>query len=148
MGTIRRLKKSIAENKFIFPLEMYTSLPGSIVVTAFILSNERPDVVEIRKRWKKLLRHGLDFDLQDPEYIQKVCKLFDVDMFDLKYAAFVQSDFNALVCPYFEGHILPLREDGLMTRTLRTGKIYPLTEKVAKNGSDTEHLEQSEGQVQ
>jgi hypothetical protein len=114
---------------------MYTSFPGSIVVTSYILSNDKPDVLAIRKKWKYYLRHGLDFDFSDPEYIKKVCELFEVPMFPLEYAAFVQSEFNALICPYIEVEegkkdILPLREDGYFSRTLRKGKIYPLTEKV------------------
>ena len=132
---IRKIKKNVAENAFIFPPEMYTSFPGSIVVTSYILSNDKPDVLSIRKKWKHYLRHGLDFDFSDPDYIKKVCELFEVEMFPLEYAAFVQSEFNALICPYIEiepgkKDILPLREDGYFSRTLRKGKIYPLTEKV------------------
>ena len=132
---IRKFKKNVAENAFIFPPEMYTSFPGSIVVTSYILSNDKPDVLSIRKKWKHYLRHGLDFDFSDPEYIKKVCELFEVEMFPLEYAAYVQSEFNALICPYIEVEpgkkdILPLREDGYFSRTLRKGKIYPLTEKV------------------
>ena len=62
---LRKIKKNVAENKFIFPLEMYTSLPGSIIVTSYILSNDKPDVKEIRKKWKHYLRHGFDFDFSD-----------------------------------------------------------------------------------
>ena len=56
-------------------------------------------------------------------------------MFPLELAAYVQSEFNALICPYFEDEegmktIWPLREDGYYSRTLRKGKIYPLAEKV------------------
>lgn len=134
---IRQLKKNVAKNAFIFPLEMYTSFPGSIVVTSYILSNDKPDVLKIRKKWKYYLRHDLDFDFSDPDYIKKVCELFEVEMFPLDYAAFVQSEFNALICPYVEVEegkkdILPLREDGYYSRTLRKGKIYPLSEKVEK----------------
>ena len=132
---IRKLKKNVAINSFIFPLEMYTSFPGSIVITSYILSENKPDVLAIRKKWKYFLRHGLDFDFSDPDYIKKVCELFEVKMFPLDLAAFVQSEYNALVCPYIEveegqKEILPLREDGYYSRTLRKGKIYPLSEKV------------------
>lgn len=134
---IRQLKKNVARNKFIFPLEMYTSFPGSIVITSYILSEKKPDTLAIRKKWKYYTRHSLGFDFSDPEYVSKVCKLFEVEMFPLDCAAYVQSEFNALVCPYLEieeGHkdILPLREDGYFSRTLRKGTIYPLTEKIEK----------------
>ena len=132
---LRKIKKNVAENKFIFPLEMYTSFPGSVIVTSYILSNDKPDVLKIRKKWKYYLRHGLDFDFSDPEYLKKICEKFEVKMFPLELAAYVQSEFNALICPYFEDEegmktIWPLREDGYYSRTLRKGKIYPLSEKV------------------
>ena len=134
---IRKLKKNVAENKFMFPLEMYTSLPGSVIITSYILNEEKPDLLEIRKKWKYYTRHGLGFDFSDPEYLKKLCEKFEIKMFPLELAAYVQSEFNALICPYFEDEegiktIWPLREDGYFSRTLRKGKIYPLSEKVEK----------------
>jgi hypothetical protein len=140
---LRKIKKNVAENNFLFPLEMYTSFPGSVVITSYILNEEKPDVLAIRKKWKYFTRHGFDFDFTDPEYIKKVCEKFEVKMFPLELAAYVQSDFNALICPYFEDEegmktVWPLREDGYFSRTLRIGKIYPLAEKVAKDGKCAE----------
>ena len=136
---IRKIKKNVAENAFIFPLEMYTSFPGSVIITSYILTEDKSkvDLLSIRKKWKYYLRHGLGFDFSDPDYLQKVCDLFEVKMFPLNLAAFVQSEYNALICPYFEDEegmktIWPLREDGYFSRTLRKGKIYPLSEKVEK----------------
>ena len=134
---LRKIKKNVAENKFMFPLEMYTSLPGSVIITSYILNEEKPDLLQIRKKWKYYTRHGLGFDFSDPEYLKKVCEKFEVKMFPLELAAYVQSEFNALICPYFEDEegmktIWPLREDGYYSRTLRKGKIYPLSEKVEK----------------
>ena len=136
---LRKIKKNVAENKFMFPLEMYTSLPGSVIITSYILTEDKSkvDLLNIRKKWKYYTRHGLDFDFSDPDYLQKVCDLFGVKMFPLELAAYVQSEFNALICPYFEDEegmktIWPLREDGYYSRTLRKGKIYPLSEKVEK----------------
>ena len=131
---IRNIKKNVAENKFLFPLEMYTSFPGSVIITSYILNEDKPDVLNIRKKWKYYKRHGLGFDISDPDYLGKLCKLFEVKMFPLELAAFVQSEYNALICPYFENEegfktVWPLREDGMLTRTLRKGKIYPLTDK-------------------
>ena len=135
---MRKIKKNVAENKFLFPLEMYTSLPGSVIITSYILSEEKPDLLQIRKKWKYYTRHGLGFDFSDPKYLEKVCELFEIKMFPLELAAYVQSEFNALICPYFEDEegfktIWPLREDGYFSRTLRKGKIYPLAEKVENN---------------
>ena len=142
---IRQIKKNVAENAFLFPLEMYTSLPGSVIVTSYILSEDKPDTLAIRKKWKYYTRHGLGFDFSDPDYMKKICELFEVKMFPLELAAFVQSEYNALVCPYFEDEegmktIWPLREDGYYSRTLRKGKIYPLADKVVENGSTDKHI--------
>ena len=131
---LRKIKKNVAENKFMFPLEMYTSLPGSVIITSYILNEEKPDLLQIRKKWKYYTMHGLGFDFSDPEYLKKLCEKFEVKMFPLELAAYVQSEFNALICPYFEDEegmktIWPLREDGYYSRTLRKGKIYPLAEK-------------------
>ena len=137
---MRKIKKNVAENSFLFPLEMYTSFPGSVIITSYILTEDKSkvDLLNIRKKWKYYLRHGLGFDFSDPDYLQKVCDLFGVKMFPLELAAYVQSEFNALICPYFEDEegfktIWPLREDGYFSRTLRKGKIYPLAEKVENN---------------
>jgi hypothetical protein len=54
---LRKIKKNVAENKFLFPLEMYTSLPGSVIITSYILNEEKPDLLEIRKKWKYYTRH-------------------------------------------------------------------------------------------
>ena len=131
---IRKIKKNVARNSFLFPLEMYTCLPGSVVITSYILSEEKPDLLQIKKKWNYCLRHGLGFDFSDPDYLKKVCELFGVKMFPLELAAFVMSEKNALIAPYFEDEegmktVWPLREDGLFCRTLRVGKIYPLTDK-------------------
>ena len=138
---LRKIKKNVAQNNFLFPLEMYTSFPGSVVITSYILNEDKPDLLKIRKKWKYFLRHGLGFDFSDPEYLKKVCELFEVEMFPLEFAAFVQSEFNALICPYVEVEegrkdILPLREDGYYSRTLRKGKIYPLAEKAGAVEND------------
>ena len=138
---LRAIKKDVAKNSFLFPLEMYTSLPGSVIITSYILNEEKPDLLQIRKKWKYYTRHGLGFDFSDPEYLKKLCEKFEVKMFPLELAAYVQSEFNALICPYFEDEegmktIWPLREDGYYSRTLRKGKIYPLAEKAGKVEKD------------
>ena len=135
---LRKIKKNVAENKFIFPLEMYTSLPGSVIITSYILNEEKPDLLQIRKKWKYYTRHGLGFDFSDPEYLKKLCEKFEVKMFPLELAAYVQSEFNALICPYFEDEegmktIWTLSKDGYYSRTKKKKKIYPLSEKVENN---------------
>ena len=132
MASLKQIKKNVTKNSLLFPLEMYTSLPGSIVITSCILNNRYPDMKELKKKWKYYTKHSLGFDLTDKDYIKKVCDIFGVE--EVKgNAAFVQSDYNALICPYYKGNIYPLREDGLFTLTLRKGKIYPITEEGITN---------------
>lgn len=133
MASLKQIKKSVTNNSLMFPIDMYISLPGSIVITSYILNNEKPDLKEVHKKFKYYKRHGLPFGLEDPEYIDKVLKAFDCSPIPMQYAAFVVSDFNALVAPYIDGELMPLREDGLFTLTLRKGKIYPLS-KGLENG--------------
>ena len=131
-NSLKQIKKNVAKNNLLFPVEMYTCLPGSIVITSCILNNEYPDMKELRKTWKYYSKHSLGFGLEDKDYIKKICELFKVP--EVKgNAAFVQSQFNALVCPYYKGNIYPLREDGIYATTLRKGKVYPITEEGITN---------------
>lgn len=134
MASLKQIKKTVAKNSLMFPIDMYTSLPGSIVITSYILNNEKPDLKSVHKKFKYYKRHGLPFGLEDTEYINKVLKVFDCSPIPYQYAAFVVSDYNALIAPYVNGELMPLREDGLFTLTLRKGKIYPLSKECKING--------------
>ena len=105
---MRNIKKSVAENYFLFPQEMYTSLAGSIVVTSYILSEEKPDLKEIQKKWKYFTRHGFEFSFADEKYVEKVCEAFGVELFPLDCAAYVQSEYNCLIAPYVEIDYCPV----------------------------------------
>lgn len=126
MSKLRSMKREVSKNVLRFPIDMYTTFPGSVIITSYILSENKPKVSQIRKAWKTYKNKGTDFAFDDPEYITKLLKLFNMSGIDESKAAFVQSDFNALIVPYIDGKIMPLREDGIYTRTLQKGKIYPL----------------------
>ena len=126
MSKLRSMKREVSKNVLRFPIDMYTTFPGSVIITSYILSENKPKVSQIRKNWKTYKNKGTDFAFDDPEYIAKLLKLFNMSGIDESKAAFVQSDFNALIVPYIDGKIMPLREDGVYTRTLQKGKIYPL----------------------
>lgn len=134
MSANNKIKKQIKANSLRFIPDMYTSYPGSIVICGYMFAEEKPKIKIINKTWKKYQKKHYDFGLsvEDPEYFEKLLKLFDLPMFDLNNVAFVQSQFNALIAPYINGNLLPLREDGLYTLTLRKGKIYPLVNKQEK----------------
>ena len=40
---LRKIKKNVAENKFIFKIEMYTYFPGTTIVQSYILRNYSPE---------------------------------------------------------------------------------------------------------
>lgn len=126
MSKLRSMKREVSKNVLRFPIDMYTTFPGSVIITSYILSENKPRVSQIRKTWKNYKNKGTDFAFDDPEYMTKLLKLFNMSGIDESKAAFVQSDFNALIVPYIDGKIMPLREDGVYTRTLQKGKIYPL----------------------
>lgn len=133
MSKLRSMKRKISSSVLRFPIDMYTTFPGSVIITSYILSENKPKVSQIRKNWKTYKNKGTDFAFDDPDYITKLLKLFNMSGIDESKAAFVQSDFNALIVPYIDGEIMPLREDGVYTRTLQKGKIYPLYKDVQQD---------------
>lgn len=119
----RRETKTI--KGLLFNPDMYNNIFGSLIITHYILSEIKPSVEFINKRWQQLIEDGTDLWLGTPEFFEKL-----LDMFELapKYGQFamVQSRFNCLFAPYINEQILPIREDGFLGNTLMTGKIYPI----------------------
>lgn len=135
MSKLKSMKKQITKNVLRFPMDMYVTFPGSVIITSYILSDNKPSVAAIKKAWRLYKSKGTDFAFDDPDYIHKLLKLFNMPAIDEAMTAFVQSDFNALLVPYIDGNIMPLREDGIYTRTLQKGKVYPLAKETE---NDTE----------
>lgn len=137
MSANNKIRKQIKLNNLRFHPDMYTSYPGSILICGYMFATEKPEPKEINKIWKKYQKKHYDFGLnvEDPEYFEKLLSLFGLNMFDVNNVAFVQSQFNALVAPYINGQLYPLREDGLYTLTLRKGKIYPLKSQEKKENA-------------
>ena len=120
---LKKIKKNIAKTVFRFDMDMYTNIVGSLIITAYMLSVEKPSVSSINKKWKKLVNKGLGFWLDDPEFFEKTLSQFDLEVPYGKFAM-VQSPFNCLFLPYIDGEILPIREDGRMPQTaLKNPKI-------------------------
>ena len=134
MSVLRRIKKNVEKFTLKFPLDMYNNVVGSLVITCYMLNEPKPSISEIKKRWRKLKKQGLNFWLDDKEFIEKVAKLFDLEV-PYGKLAFVQSELNALYLPYIEETVLPIREDGIYPLSARKGKIYPIMEKVNESGS-------------
>jgi hypothetical protein len=127
-----KFAKTAAKHSLTFDLDMYSNIVGSLVITHYVLAlldNEEVDKANIRKVWKSIKKKGLDFWIDDKEFVTKALALFGMKP---KFGRFAmcQSEFNMLFLPYIEGQVMPIREDGIFPLSARNGKIYPVEEKV------------------
>ena len=155
MSSLHSMKKEIAKNSLRFAPEMYNNLLGSVVISAYILSEEKPSLTETKKIWRQLRKNPkkVDFWIDDPDFIDKALKLFGIKRPDYFPVAMVQSDFNALIMPYIDGNIYPLREDGVFPMTASKGKIYPINFSLTNNkdgevAAKSEVINNGEGHTQ
>lgn len=127
-STCKRIAKKMKQSNLLFPVDMYNNTLGSLIVTHYVLSEEKPEIKIIRQTWNRLKRKGLKFWLDDKDFISKALALFNLKP---KYGLFcmVQSKFNILFAPYIDGQVYPIREDGIFAPTLKIGKIYPIVEE-------------------
>lgn len=134
MSILRRMRKNVEKCTLRFPVDMYNNIVGSLVITCYMLNEPKPTIPTIKRKWNKIKKQGLDFWLDDKDFIEKVAKLFDLEV-PYGKLAFVQSELNALYLPYIEETVLPIREDGIYPLSARNGKIYPIMEKTNDSGS-------------
>lgn len=132
MSVLRKYRKQVNKSNLKFDPEMYNNILGSLVITHYMLNKldgNEPDVNAIKAKWKALVKKGkLDFWLDDKEFIPKALALFDMTPIYGKFAM-VQSALNMLFLPYIDGHILPIRDDGIYPNSAIHGKIYPIEDK-------------------
>ena len=129
----KRVSKKIIANKLVFPADMCNNIFGSLVVCAYIFAEDK-DVISIPnilKKWRKISKdpnHYIDFWLDDEKFIEKTLNLFKMTIPSKWSIAMVQSNLNILFAPYDDNthRVFPLRSDGFMGPTLKTGKIYPV----------------------
>lgn len=130
MSILRKYKKGLQKNSLQFPVEMYNNVVGSLVITHYILNKMNGNEIDanaIKVTWKHIVKKGLDFWFDDPDFIEKVLDLFGMKPIFGKFAM-VQSETNILFMPYIDETILPIRPDGIYPNTAIHGKIYPVTE--------------------
>lgn len=120
-----------------FPVEMYNTTVGSIVICGLIFSRTEVDYKEIRAKWRRYKASKADlFSMEDPKLIDTVLNWFGLERPNYFPIAMVQSPYNVLFCPYDKKlrRVLPLREDGFSGPTIRYGKVYPIKfDGVVKN---------------
>jgi len=141
---IRNIKKQITKNLLRFPKEMYSDTLGSLGIVGWMFSTEKPTVKQMKSKWKEILHcTEMPVTFDSPDFIEKGLAFFGMKVPEVFPVAFVQSDWNAVFAPFYNGEVLPNREDGFVIQTLRKGKIYPLNMEKDSNvdlGRDsTEH---------
>lgn len=130
MSVLRKYRKQVKNNNLRFDANMYNNILGSLVITHYILNRlegNELDVSAIKAKWKYIVKHGIDFWLDDKDFIPKALALFDMKPIFGRFAM-CQSALNTLFMPYIDDKIMPIREDGIYPNTAIHGKIYPITE--------------------
>ena len=131
MSILRKYRKQVKNSNLRFEPEMYNNVLGSLVITHYILNKldgNELDVGAIKAKWKYIVKHGIDFWLDDPDFITKSLALFNMKPIFGRFAM-VQSALNTLFMPYIDDKIIPIREDGIYPNSAIHGKIYPITEQ-------------------
>ena len=131
MSILRKYRKQVKNSNLRFEPEMYNNVLGSLVITHYILNKldgNELDVGAIKAKWKYIVKHGIDFWLDDPDFITKSLALFNMKPIFGRFAM-CQSALNTLFMPYIDDKIIPIREDGIYPNSAIHGKIYPITEQ-------------------
>ena len=140
MSILRKYRRQVKNNNLRFAPEMYNNMLGSLVITHYILNKldrNELDVSAIKAKWKYIVKHGIDFWLDDPDFIPKALALFDMKPIYGKFAM-CQGALNTLFMPYIDDKIIPIREDGIYPNTAIHGKIYPVTEHKEETNENIE----------
>lgn|SRR5574344_1106171 len=128
MSTLHSFKKRIARNSLKFMPEMYGNTVGSLVICAMVISGNT-NYSEVNKIWNKVVKCPEKYIkcwIDDPEFITKWLKVFSLDVPAEFPIAAAMSRWNLLFVPYIDGHVLPLREDGVMPVTITRAEIVPI----------------------
>ena len=139
MSILRKYRKQVKNSNLRFAPEMYNNVLGSLVITHYILNKldgNELDVGAIKAKWKYIVKHGIDFWLDDPDFITKSLALFDMEPIFGRFAM-CQSALNTLFMPYIDDKIIPIREDGIYPNSAIHGKIYPITEQKKEDQDET-----------
>ena len=132
---IRQIKKNVqkmADNQLYFPVEMYSNVYGSLLISAMMTNSENLEKkADVKKKWQEVKKNKalIDWDFSDEKFIDKTLDFFGLKKPEDFPIAFVQLGTNAVFAPYIDGVVYPIREDGIKGAILRKGKIYPVSFK-------------------
>lgn len=139
------------KKKLFFPINMYTNIYGSVVLSALInhiyneaVSGEKTlNIKELKKKakdkWNQILsdekeRLKITWDFSDKDFYKKTLEFFDIPLPSPLNICVCMTKENVLYAPFIADNVIPLREDGIMARSMLKGKIYPV------NFENTEEL--------
>lgn len=115
-----------------FPVEMYNTTIGSIVICCLMFTKKEVSYKDVRAKWKKLMTNvnkgEMPFDMEKETFVDDVLDYFELKRPFYFPVAMVVSGYNILFAPYDKKNrrVLPLREDGFSGPTLKYGKVYPI----------------------
>jgi hypothetical protein len=78
------------------------------------------------EKTKKNPEKYINFWIDDKDFIDKSLALFNMQRPEEFPIAMVQSKYNVLFMPYYDGQLFPLHEKGIFPQTAKSGKIYPI----------------------
>lgn len=124
----RKTVKGVLGGGLCYPVEMYNTTVGSIVICGLIFTKKVVDKKAIRHKWVEYKKSKDLFSFEDPKLIDHVLEYFGLERPKYFPIAMVQSELNVLFCPYDKKRkmVYPLREDGFTGPTIRYGKVYPI----------------------
>jgi hypothetical protein len=123
------MKKEIKKHSSRFQPDMYINTLGSLIICGYMFSKDKPEPIDINKTWRKIKKNPekyINFWLDDPKFINKSLELFNMSVPESFPIAMVQSKYNVLFMPYFDGQLYPINENGIYPQTAKSGKIYPI----------------------
>ena len=132
MGIQKRMEKKMNKaglGELKFPESMYNNIYGSLVICACMFSEQPYSREDISKKWRNVIKtkgKKITWGIDDEKFIDKTLGFFGVKKPEVFPIAMVMSEYNGLFAPFVEGRVLPIREDGIMSRTLSQGKVYPI----------------------
>lgn len=142
-GILKTIKKNVEKRQLKYERDMYSTVYGSLTICCLMFTPEenKPAVNVINKTWRNLRKKCLNNEssfpsIADEDFIVKCLDLFGLKVPEYFPIAIVKSNFNMLFAPYIDGHILPIREDGFMSRTLESGKVYPIDFNAQETNKD------------
>lgn len=130
------------KNKLFFPQNMYINIYGSVVLSALInhiynqaKGGESVDVKglkkQIKSKWNNLLaseeeRKKITWDFSDKDFYKKTLEYFEVPLPKPLNVCVCMTPQNVIFAPFIDNNVIPLREDGILARSMIKGKIYPV----------------------